>query len=153
MESNYPFSTGRSSLLNTETFRNLLGNALENSHKSVIILSAYVKDLCRAFEKLMKSKKKNSYGKVFNVGNNKEITINELILEIQKLTGTNKKVVSEKKRQRLNSSEVYKLKCDYSEFNKLTSWHPKYSLKSGLIEFNNWFLNYKDIYKPLIYNV
>ena len=43
MEPNYPFSTGRSSLLNTETFRNLLGNALENSHKSVIILSAYVK--------------------------------------------------------------------------------------------------------------
>ena len=43
MNSDYPFSTARSSLLNTETFRNLLGNALENSTKSVIILSAYVK--------------------------------------------------------------------------------------------------------------
>lgn len=113
----------------------------------------YVKDLCRAYEKLMKSKKKNSYGKVFNVGNNKEISINELILQIQKLSGTNKKVVRQKQRQRLNSSEVNKLRCDYSEFNNLTSWHPRYSLKSGLIEFNNWFMNYKDIYKPLIYNV
>ena len=40
---------------------------------------------------------KNSYGRVFNVGNNKEITINELISQIQKLTRTNKKVVREKK--------------------------------------------------------
>ena len=43
MSSDFPFSTERSSLLNTETFRNLLGNALEKSQKSVIILSAYVK--------------------------------------------------------------------------------------------------------------
>ena len=43
MSSDFPFSTARSSLLNTETFRNLLGHALENSTKSVIILSAYVK--------------------------------------------------------------------------------------------------------------
>ena len=82
----------------------------------------------------MKSKKKNSYGNVFNVGNNKEISIDELISQIQKLTGTNKKVVRQKQRQRLNSSEVNKLRCDYSEFNNLTSWHPRYSLKSGLIE-------------------
>ena len=41
----YPFTTERSSLLNTETFRNLLGSALENSSKSVIILSAYVKKI------------------------------------------------------------------------------------------------------------
>jgi hypothetical protein len=45
MNSDFPFSTARSSLLNTETFRNLLGNALENSTKSVIILSAYVKTI------------------------------------------------------------------------------------------------------------
>ena len=44
-EYQYPFSTDRSSLLNTETFRNLLGSALENSSKSVIILSAYVKKI------------------------------------------------------------------------------------------------------------
>jgi hypothetical protein len=43
MNSDFPFSTARSSLLNTETFRNLLAKALENSTKSVIILSAYVK--------------------------------------------------------------------------------------------------------------
>ena len=45
MSSDFPFSTERSSLLNTETFRNLLGNALEKSQSSVIILSAYVKSV------------------------------------------------------------------------------------------------------------
>jgi len=43
MSIDFTFSTARSSLLNTETFRNLLGKALENSTQSVIILSAYVK--------------------------------------------------------------------------------------------------------------
>lgn len=45
MSNDFPFSTERSSLLNTETFRNLLGNALEKSENSVIILSAYVKSV------------------------------------------------------------------------------------------------------------
>ena len=38
----YPFGTERSSLLGTEAFRNLLGEALKNAKKSVTILSAYI---------------------------------------------------------------------------------------------------------------
>jgi len=38
----YPFGTERSSLLGTEAFRNLLGEALKNAKKSVVILSAYI---------------------------------------------------------------------------------------------------------------
>ena len=38
----YPFGTERSSLLGTEAFRNLLGEALKNSKKSVVVLSAYI---------------------------------------------------------------------------------------------------------------
>jgi hypothetical protein len=45
MEPNYPFSTERSSLLGTEAFRNLLAASLKNAKKSVIILSAYVKEV------------------------------------------------------------------------------------------------------------
>ena len=45
MEHLYPFSTDRSSLLGTETFRNLLGKALKESKKSVVVLSAYVKSI------------------------------------------------------------------------------------------------------------
>ena len=45
MESNYPFSTERSSLLGTEAFRNLLGASIKNAKESVVILSAYVKEV------------------------------------------------------------------------------------------------------------
>ena len=42
MENLYPFSTERTSLLGTETFRNLLGEAIKNSKKSIVVLSAYI---------------------------------------------------------------------------------------------------------------
>ena len=45
MEHLYPFSTERSSLLGTEAFRNLLGEALKEAKKSVVVLSAYVKSV------------------------------------------------------------------------------------------------------------
>lgn len=45
MDFDYPFSTERSSLLGTEAFRNLLGASIKNAKKSVIILSAYVKEV------------------------------------------------------------------------------------------------------------
>jgi hypothetical protein len=45
METEYPFSTERSSLLGTEAFRNLLGASIKNAKESVVILSAYVKEV------------------------------------------------------------------------------------------------------------
>ena len=45
MENLYPFSIYRSSLLGTEAFRNLLGEALKEAKKSVVVLSAYVKSV------------------------------------------------------------------------------------------------------------
>ena len=39
----YPLSTGRSNILGTEAFRNLLGQSLDNAEKEVVILSAFVK--------------------------------------------------------------------------------------------------------------
>ena len=42
MNNLYPFKTERSSLLGTETFRNLLSESLKKAKKTVIILSAYI---------------------------------------------------------------------------------------------------------------
>ena len=39
----YPLSTGRSNILGTEAFRNLLAKSLSKAEKEVTILSAYVK--------------------------------------------------------------------------------------------------------------
>lgn len=41
----YPLSTGRSNILGTEAFRDLLGQSLEKAKDEIIILSAYVKKI------------------------------------------------------------------------------------------------------------
>ena len=41
----YPLSTGRSNILGTEAFRDLLGQSLEKAEDEIIILSAYVKNV------------------------------------------------------------------------------------------------------------
>ena len=38
----YPLSTGRSNILGTEAFRNLLGQSLLEAKKEVVILSAFI---------------------------------------------------------------------------------------------------------------
>jgi len=42
-ENQYPLNTGRSNILGTEAFRNLLGQSLNNAKEEIIILSAFVK--------------------------------------------------------------------------------------------------------------
>src|SRR5210317_860816 len=42
-ENQYPLNTGRSNILGTEAFRNLLGQSLNNANEEIIILSAFVK--------------------------------------------------------------------------------------------------------------
>ena len=39
----YPLSTGRSNILGTEAFRNLLGQSLDKAKEEIVILSAFVK--------------------------------------------------------------------------------------------------------------
>ncbi len=97
--------------------------------------------------------KKIAYGNVYNIGNNKEISIKELISLIKIISGKNKKVVKDENRMRNSSSEVKRLKCDYSAFRKLTKWEPRYSINLGLQKFNDWFLNNRKIYKSNQYNV
>ena len=113
----------------------------------------YVSDLCNAYEKLLTSKKKSVYGNVYNIGTNNEISIIELINLIQKICKSNKKIIQEKSRKRKKSSEVNRLRCDSSSFQKLTSWKPKVSLIDGLKKFNDWYVSNKNYYKPNQYNV
>ncbi len=113
----------------------------------------YVLDLCNAYEKLLKCRKNNAYGNIYNIGNNMEISVKDLIYQIKNITGKNKKIISDSKRVRKPSSEVQRLRCDYSAFKKLTKWEPKYSINSGLKKFNNWFLEHRNVYKSNQYNI
>ncbi len=113
----------------------------------------YVSDLCNAYEKFLNCKKKTAFGNIFNIGNNNEISIIELINLIQKICKTNKKIVHESSRKRKKLSEVSRLRCDSTAFQNLTSWRPKISLVEGLCIFKDWYVNNRKYYKSNQYNV
>ena len=113
----------------------------------------FVSDMCSAFEKLLLCNKKQAYGNVFNVGSSQEITIKDLVEKIKNITNKDLNVKTEKKRIRKKNSEVSRLKCDFSKFQELTNWKPKYSLNMGLKEFDIWLKSNLHLYKPNQYNV
>tara|TARA_Y100000590_G_C15671870_1_gene996548 strand:- start:193 stop:1167 length:975 start_codon:yes stop_codon:yes gene_type:complete len=111
----------------------------------------FVKDTCEGFIQIYKSN--NLFGKVTNVGMNKEISIADLINKIGQLMNTEINIVSDKKRVRPDNSEVEQLICDNSQLLKNTSWSPQYSIESGLTYTIDWMKLNKHHYKSDIYNI
>jgi dTDP-glucose 4,6-dehydratase len=111
----------------------------------------YVKDICRAF--IFALKKKNIDGEVINLGSQFEISIQEMIQEILKISGSKKKVLKNRKRERLKTSEVNRLYSDSSKAKKLLGWQPEHKGKSGFIKnlkkTYEWFVENKNLYKNL----
>jgi dTDP-glucose 4,6-dehydratase len=111
----------------------------------------YVKDICRAF--IFALKKKNIDGEVINLGSQFEISIQETIQEILKIAGSKKKVLKNRKRERLITSEVNRLYSDSSKAKKLLGWQPEHIGKSGFIKnlkkTYEWFAENKNLYKDL----
>lgn len=83
-------------------------------------------------------------GHVFNIGNNTEISIGDLVLLIQNLMGTDKKVETEDSRVRPVQSEVMRLRSDPTKINTVFGWNAKYAgvdgLAEGLRPTIKWFL-------------
>jgi NAD dependent epimerase/dehydratase len=111
----------------------------------------FVKDTCHAFIAIYNSDK--LIGEVTNIGMNREISIGDLALKIVQLMGRTTRVGVDKERIRPESSEVDKLMCDNSKLLKHTSWEPRFTLESGLIETIGWMGSNIDLYKSEIYNV
>ena len=113
----------------------------------------YVKDLCAAYEKILKSKK--LIGQVTNVGVDSEISIKNLISKISKILKIKLIPVVEKKRVRPQKSEVLRLKCDNTKIKKMTNWKPKYEIDEGLKKLIKWIKEGDNLknYKPEDYNI
>tara|TARA_B110000858_G_scaffold166254_1_gene193425 strand:+ start:826 stop:1800 length:975 start_codon:yes stop_codon:yes gene_type:complete len=113
----------------------------------------YVKDLCAAYEKILKSKK--LLGQVTNVGVDSEISIKKLISKISKILKIKLIPVVEKKRVRPQKSEVLRLKCDNTKIKKMTNWKPKYEIDEGLKKLIKWIKEGDNLknYKPEDYNI
>jgi NAD dependent epimerase/dehydratase len=109
----------------------------------------FVEDLCDAYYKVYKLKK---YGEVFNVGTNKNISIEELYKLISNIMDIKKNIKVEKIRKRKSTSEVMSLKGNFDKLRKATGWKPKTSFIKGLKKTIAWIGSNQKIYKD-IYNI
>lgn len=119
-------------------------NQTLSSNKNIILGNTkptrdfnYISDVVAAFVMIMKSKK--AAGKVFNVGNNKKISVLSLCSEIFKIMNIKKKIRINSKRKRPKLSEVDNLQASNKNIKKLVSWKPKVKLELGLKLTIDWF--------------
>ena len=78
---------------------------------------------------------KASAGSVYNVGTNKEITVNNLLNLISKISGKKTKTIHKP----FHRGEIIKSRIDYSKIKKDLKWQPRYSLEEGLERTLKWF--------------
>ena len=88
--------------------------------------------------------KKNNEGKTYNIGSGKNIPISELIRTISNVLNIKIKLIKDKKRKRVTSSEVDNLLCDNKFIKKDIKWIPKISLNEGIKLTANWIINQKE---------
>ena len=91
----------------------------------------YIQDAISAAIKSIKA----SPGTTYNIGTNKEITINNLLkLLSQKLNKKVKPIF-----RPLRQGEIVKSRVDFSKAKRELKWSPKYNLDKGLEKTVNWF--------------
>lgn len=94
----------------------------------------YVKDAVNAYKLVMQSYK-NVLGKAVNFGTGKEVTILKLASTILGLCGKRTKPIHVAPR----AGEVKRLCADISLAKKELNFTPKYTIKTGLKEFQEWY--------------
>jgi len=86
----------------------------------------YLDDLIEALMLTVESPKKNA---VYNIGTGTSFSVEEIINSVQKIVGTNKKVVSE---QIVRKNEINDVVADITRANKDLGWYPKTKLHEGI---------------------
>lgn len=99
----------------------------------------YVKDLVEAYDLVLKYDK--SIREPINFGTEKEVKIIDLASKIIRFCSKQGKIKPVHVAPR--PGEVKRLVADYSKAKKLLGWEPRYALDDGLMEFINWYKNYK----------
>jgi NAD dependent epimerase/dehydratase len=79
------------------------------------------------------------FGRAYNAGSGKAVTVADLIEIIRGLTGTTKPVRRDEMRMRPVNSEVRALLADSSRLQRETDWRPRTSLSDGLEQTIAWW--------------
>lgn len=93
---------------------------------------AYIDDVVSALIKL--AKRREAIGHIFNLGSDEEISIKELAMIVNKMTGAKSKItfVPYDKVYGQNFDDMVRRKPDLSKIGKLIHYKPKISLRQGL---------------------
>lgn len=112
----------------------------------------FVKDTCRGFLALARAA--SVEGEEVNIATGTEVTMNETLNMIAELMGSDVKYVVDPERLRPANSEVFRLCGDNRKITSLTDWKPQVSLREGLVQTIEWFVNPQNLaqYKSGIYN-
>jgi len=111
----------------------------------------FVKDTANGFYEIFENY--NNFGEVVNIGNNKEISMEDLLSLLSNKLKFQFEIKTDTKRIRPGKSEVERLCCDNSKILANTNWKPNYSLDQGLDLTINWIRENINNFKHNIYNV
>ncbi len=110
----------------------------------------FVRDTANGFYEIYKNFK--SHGEVVNIGNNKEISMGDLLEVIANKLDYEFEIKTDLKRIRPANSEVERLRCDNAKLLSHTEWSANYTLSEGLDLTIDWIRDNIDKFKN-IYNV
>jgi len=98
----------------------------------------YIDDIISGIISILKEQKNTPPALIMNIGNNNPVSVNSLILEIERCLG--KKAIIEF--TQMHKGDVNKTFADISLINSLCGFKPQTSLKDGIREFCSWYLQY-----------
>ena len=110
---------------------------------------SFIEDTVRGFEYSLNSIK--SVGEIINIGSGYEVSIDDLVKTLCKVTGRYPDIITDTKRVRPKKGEVFRLKADNKKARDILKWQPKYNGKSGLVKglkkTVEWFSDEKNLEK------
>lgn len=98
----------------------------------------FVDDVTRAFA-IAGTSDRLEMGRAYNAGTGTAVTIADVVDRVRAVTGSEKPVVEEQKRNRPPASEVFTLLADSTRFRELTGWAPEITLDQGLSRTIDWW--------------
>lgn len=113
---------------------------------------SFVKDTCSGLIALAESD--DTIGETVNIGSGTEISIGDLFKLVSEEMGSSVNFVVDSDRIRPQSSEVFRLLCDSSKFERLIGTRKLTSLRDGIRMTIDWFTKPENLsnYKVDIYN-
>ncbi len=95
----------------------------------------------------------NTEGEVVNIGSSVGVTIEDIVLEIQKQLNKNLNILHDNNRDRPEKSEVTELICDNKKAKEMLNWKSQYSLSDGIKNTIEYIRENQNLYKNNLYTI